>query len=97
MLSKTEIEEIKKIIFRFIDPDKNSVFIFGSRAGGKNRKFSDVDIGIKGNKKIPITLISEIKDAFEESDIPYMVDIIDFKHVTKNFKSIALQQTLSLN
>jgi len=44
-------KEIKEIIFRFLDTKKYQVFIFGSRATGKAKKFSDYDIGIWGKKR----------------------------------------------
>ena len=97
MLNQSGIEEIKKIIYRFINPGKYSVFIFGSQASNNNRKFSDIDIGIKGNKEIPLSVISEIKEAFEESDIPFSVDVVDFNKVSHRFEKTAGKNTISLN
>ncbi len=42
--------EIKKIIFQFLNSMEYEVFIFGTRATGKADTFSDYDIGIKGKK-----------------------------------------------
>ena len=47
MSKKAELE-IKKIIFQFLNPKEYQVFIFGSRAKGKAKKYSDYDIGILG-------------------------------------------------
>jgi len=35
----SEEKNIKDIVFKFIDPSKYKIFIFGSRATGKARKF----------------------------------------------------------
>lgn len=89
--------QIKNILFKFLDPQKNKVFIFGSRAIGKARKFSDIDIGIKSEKEINTLLLSDIKEAFEESNIPYTVDVVDFPQVSDKFNEVAKQKIIYLN
>lgn len=96
-MDKKTKKEIKKIIFRFLDPKKYQVFVFGSRVFRGARKFSDVDIGIIGRQKVNFSLIEEIKEAFEESDFPYNVDVVDFNNVSKDFKKLALKKTIKLN
>jgi len=99
MLDAITISEIKKIIFQFLNPQKDRVFIFGSRAVGNGRKFSDIDIGIgiKSKKQIDLLLLSDIKEAFEESNIPYTVDIVDFSQTSDKFKDVSLQKIINLN
>lgn len=87
---------IKKIIFQFLDPKEYNVFIFGSRATGKAKKYSDYDIGIFGRKPVPWHVLSLIEEALEESDLPYMVDVVDFSLLPKKFKDIALSKTKGL-
>ncbi len=97
MLDEVTIAEIKKIIFQFLNPQESKVFIFGSRATGGGRKFSDIDIGIKSKKQIDSLLLSDIKEAFEESNIPYTVDVVDFSHVSDRFRDISFQKIIYLN
>lgn len=97
MLNQQLRKDITKIVFRYLDPTKDKIFIFGSRAIGENRKFSDVDLGIISKRKIPYMLISDLEEAFEESDIPYKVEIVDFSTVSKRFKNLALKKIVSLN
>ena len=97
MLDNITISEIKKIIFQFLNPQKDKVFVFGSRATGGSRKFSDVDIGVKSNKQIDLSLLSDIEEAFEESDIPYTVDVVDFSQVSDRFKEVSKQKIIYLN
>lgn len=94
MLDKHLINQLKKIIFCYLDPEKYKVFIFGSWAVGSARKFSDIDIGIKGKEPIPK---AEIEEAFEKSDIPYLVEIVNFNHISERFKKIANRKIISLN
>lgn len=94
-LKKAE-NEIKKIIFRFLNPKKYQVFIFGSRAIGKAKKYSDYDVGIFGKKPVPWHILSIIEEDLEESDLPYKVDLVDFSLVPKKFKEIALSEIKKL-
>jgi len=95
-ISKKVEKEIKRIIFRFLNPKEYQVFIFGSRATGKAKKYSDYDIGILGKKPVPSQIIVLIEEAFEESNLPYKVDIVDFSLVSSKFKKIALSKIKKL-
>lgn len=97
MLDEITISEIKKIIFQFLNPQKDKVFIFGSRAIGNGRKFSDIDIGIESHKKISEELVEDIQEKFEESDLPYTVDVVNFSQVSDRFRDVAKQKIIYLN
>ncbi|TAN57911.1 nucleotidyltransferase domain-containing protein [Patescibacteria group bacterium] len=95
-IDKTAEQEIKKLFQSFVDFKKNKVFVFGSRARGRARKFSDYDIGILGRRPLSSEKMALIKDAFEESNLPYRVDVVDFSTVSKKFKNIALKKIKKL-
>lgn len=97
MLDPATKEEVKEIIFKHLNPGRNRVFIFGSRASGTDVKYSDIDLGIETEKEIPGYLISEIEEDFENSDIPYRVDVVDFSRVSEDFKRVALKDVIYLN
>ena len=94
MRKKTPIKNpeafIKKTVLQFLDPRKYKVFIFGSRACGKAGKFSDYDIGVSGKGSLPLHLLSLLNESFEESDLPFRVDIVDFYLVSPRFRRVAL-------
>ena len=96
MLDKKTVTTIKNIIYSHVDPKKTKIFIFGSWARGTGRKFSDIDIGLDG-QTINSQILSNLEIAFEESDLPYTVDVVSFSHVSQNFKEVALQHVISLN
>lgn len=87
---------IKDIISQFINPSEYKIFIFGSRATGKARKFSDYDIGIIGKNPIAWEKLSLIDEAFEKSDIPFKVDVVDFSLVSNKFRGTALSKIRKL-
>lgn len=71
-----------------------SFFAFGSRVTGKNKKFSDLDIFYF--EDIPNTQILKLEEEFEESDIPFKVDVIDFKKCDHAFQKIILKNYLCI-
>jgi len=53
------------------------VWVFGSRATGKARRGSDLDLAIDIGQKLSPDLESSLHFAFEDSDLPWTVDIVD--------------------
>lgn len=95
MLDVQTLTVVKQILFKYLDPKNYSFFIFGSRATGKNETYSDIDIGIEG-PTLAAKMKREIEESFEESDLPFRVDIVDFSTVDDKFKEIAKQHTIAL-
>ena len=89
-------KEIKKIIFRFLNPKEYQIFIFGSRATRKAKKFSDYDIGIFGKKSVSFETLGLIDEAFENSDLPYIINVVDFSMVSSKFRKVALSKIKKL-
>lgn len=54
------------------------VWAFGSRVNGRAVKNSDLDLAVVSKEKIEWRRIERIKDAFSASDLPFMVDVVDF-------------------
>jgi predicted nucleotidyltransferase len=61
------------------------VHIFGSRAKGTSKPGSDIDLAIM-NRLPDIKVLLRLKNDFEESSLPYKVDLVDFHTLTnQNF------------
>ncbi len=60
-------------------------FAFGSRVHGKPRKFSDLDICFF--EKVPFSVQSHIDEDFEESYLPFTVDLVDWNLTGDDFKN----------
>lgn len=80
-----EISKIKEILSRYIDVTKNEVYYFGSRATGTHRPNSDLDILILDHNLIESSNIAKLTEEFEESNIPYKVDIVLRSRITDEF------------
>lgn len=63
-----------------------SFYIFGSRITDKAKKFSDLDLFYKDN--IPLKDILAIEDKFEDSNLPYTVDLINYNSSEPEFQKI---------
>lgn len=95
-IKKNELEKIRSILASFLQKNpKTKVYLFGSRANNKFKKYSDVDLLIESNSKDIQRDISKIKDALEESDLPYQFDIIHQSKVIPEYqKQINRQKVL---
>lgn len=84
-LMENELDFIIESIKSFTEIEK--ACIFGSRATGKYKKASDVDICIYGN--ITINTVASLKYILdEESTIPLYFDVVAYNIITdKNFKN----------
>ena len=61
-------------------------YAFGSRARGDNALFSDLDLCHM--QPLPWEARSAIAEAFEKSNLPFQVDIIDWARCSEEFKDI---------
>lgn len=94
-MNQKQIEDnIKKIIFKHLSPKEYRVFVYGSRATGRDRKWSDYDIGIMGKEETPQAVLANLSEELENSDIPVNVDVVDFHHVSDRFKNLALYKII---
>lgn len=62
-------------------PEISEVILFGSRAKGTAHEHSDVDLAIK-NSQLTRSQLNQIKFEIENSDVPYVVDLIQYEQIT---------------
>ena len=51
---------------------------FGSRVANNARRFSDLDLVVLGNDRLPENLKVVLKMEFEDSDLPFRVDVLEW-------------------
>lgn len=61
----------------FSGKSRGTVFAFGSRVKGGFRKNSDLDLWMDLAPPPTLADLAELRRAFEESDIPYSIDLLD--------------------
>ena len=77
---------IKDILKKYVP--ENEVRVFGSRLTDKAKSYSDIDIAIVGKSKIDRQTMIRLKEEFENSDIPFRVDVLDWHRISDSFKKI---------
>jgi len=59
-------------------PPEAKVWVFGSRASGRARRGSDLDLAIDLGGQLPADTEYALSFAFEDSDLPWTVDVLDW-------------------
>ena len=62
--------------------------VFGSRADGTAREFSDIDIALVGDAPLGRDALGVVKEAFQESDMHIRADVLDWHSLSDSFKEI---------
>lgn len=73
-------DEIIYVFSRAVPNKGFSVYLFGSRARGDEQEGSDADLAISG-EGIDRCDLSLIRDQWEYSTIPMMLDLVDLKDI----------------
>lgn len=85
-LSNDHVEFLKNCITEvFGEKTDLKVYLFGSRAKGKERKFSDVDLAFKSKDSKLDQKISIITHKLEDSNLPYKFDLVNWKNIFKEY------------
>ena len=69
-------------------PASARIRVFGSRATGRAKPRSDLDLAIDAGRPLTLPEMANLSDAFEESDLPFRVDIVDFATLSDSFREI---------
>jgi predicted nucleotidyltransferase len=80
--------KIVQNILRAHLPATARAFVFGSRATGKTKRSSDLDLAIDLGRILTREENADLADAFDESDLPYRVDVVDLNGASESFRAI---------
>lgn len=72
-------------------------YFYGSRVKGTHSKVSDLDILIKGATEMPLEMIEDLKQQFDESPLPYIVNFSDYHKMDENFYKRIEKDLISIN
>lgn len=85
-LNPRHLKTVQDILMTYI-PDCE-VRAFGSRVKWTARHYSDLDLAIIGSGRLDLTKMRRLREAFEESDLPIRVDVLDWHAIAEGFKKI---------
>ena len=80
------LEIIKRILKEYVPGC--DVRVFGSRVNGTAKKHSDLDLAVVDKEKIPTRKMNALREAFEDSDLPIRVDVLDWYAISAEFRAI---------
>jgi type I restriction enzyme, S subunit len=73
-------------------PKGTLAWAFGSRVTWTAKPFSDLDIALEGTAPLAPDVLIDLEEAFEASDLPWKVDVIDLNAVSPEFRAIVERQ-----
>ena len=85
-ISPGDLETVREILAEHVPEHK--VLAFGSRVNWTARQYSDLDLAVMTEKPLNISCISDLSEAFTQSDLPFKVDIADWASTDESFRKI---------
>ena len=92
-------QDEEKIILKSLSPffKEYDFYYYGSRARGDFRPLSDLDILIKGQKAFDTLDLENLKNVFDNSNLPFIVNLVDFQNITEKFYASIKDDLIKLN
>lgn len=87
-----DLDEVRRIVLRFLEGRKARVYLFGSWARGEACRISDIDVAILPSEPLPLGLLPDIDEALENSASLYPVDLVDLTTVPEAFRARVLAE-----
>ena len=76
----------------FLRGHRYELYAFGSRIKGNARCGSDLDLVVKSSEHLDAKNLALLKEAFEESSLPYAVDLLDARLLSEDFLSTIMEE-----
>ena len=81
-----QLAEIKSILEQYVPGCE--VYAFGSRVTGMTKPWSDLDLAVMGPEPLGFQKVGRLIEAFQESTLPFRVDVLDWHDVSPAFQAI---------
>ena len=91
------LKTVREILARRLQGDVK-VWVFGSRVGRTEKKYSDLDLALESDngEKLPFETLSALQTDFEDSNLPWKVDVLDINAIDPGFRKIVEQDRVPL-
>jgi uncharacterized protein len=73
-----DLELARQVISSHLLGRNVCVRLFGSRARGDSRTWSDIDVAVQADPALPAGVLSALREALEESSCLLHVDVVDW-------------------
>lgn len=93
-LTQNEVRIVKSILGQ----TSAEIYLFGSRVRGTARPDSDLDICLKkSDLEIPLEEMANLREDFVNSDLPFPVDLVDYRLLSDDFRRIIVNEWVTLH
>ena len=86
---------MKRIVLEELRDFRVQVYLFGSCSRGKIHRSLGIDLAVLPLDALPEDVLSEIREALEESSVPYAVDLVDLSQTDASFRATVLREGVS--
>jgi predicted nucleotidyltransferase len=93
-VSPQYLEAVRAILRRNV-PDRE-VWVFGSRATGTAKEYSDLDLVVIGDIPLDLGQLALLENDFDESELPFKVDVVDWATASESFRQIIRKTAVML-
>ena len=77
-------------------PRSTQAWVFGSRATGRARRYSDLDLAIDAGRRLTLDETARLSEAFSDSDLPYRVDLVDWHDIEDGWRQRVVAERVAL-
>jgi len=89
-IEKKHLEIVLQILHKY----PYSFYAYGSRVKGNAWKFSDLDLCYQ--EDIPISITRKIKEEFEDSNLPFHVEIVNWYRMSPEFQDLIKKDLIKI-
>ena len=83
-LSPDHLQTVRQILAEHVPACE--VRAFGSRVTRSAKAYSDLDLAVVGVTALDRSTLARLKEAFEDSDLPIQVDVLDWQEISQGFR-----------
>ena len=89
-LSPDHLQTVRQILAEYVPACE--VRAFGSRVTRSAKAYSDLDLAVVGVTALDRNTLARLKEAFEDSDLPIQVDVLDWQEISQSFREIIAKE-----
>jgi predicted nucleotidyltransferase len=89
-LAPEALEIVRAVLARHLAG--REVRVMGSRVFGRAKPFSDLDLVVMGEDPLPLATLADLRDDFDDANLPCSVDIIEWASASDSFRRIIVAQ-----
>lgn len=93
-LTAQQLQEVLLILARHVPTLE--VRAFGSRVKGRAKPYSDLDLAVMTTQPLPLAQEAALKEAFDESSLPFKVDVLDWAATAPHFQQLIDAESICL-